>query len=204
MVGGLLLVPAEAEAEGEAAAGEVVNGRDPLGEVDRIVLGDEGDAGAEAEVLRHGRRLSEGDEGVEGTAVLAGQVAARGIRGGALDGDVRVFGEVEPGEAALLQLAGEAGRGDRLVGEEDGDGDAHGAAFRLGRLWLCDWAAAGVGLLLGLAAGPPAGGGGGLGGFRGWAALSTWVPSSSVPGSGPRVHTDRSACEGDVSPVLRT
>jgi hypothetical protein len=107
----------------------VVEGGDLLGQIDRVVLGDEGDAGAEAQRPGDGRRLAEGDERVEGAAVLGGKFAARRVRGGPLDGDVRVLRQVEPGEAALFQLTGEAGGGDRLVGEEDGDGDAHGGPF---------------------------------------------------------------------------
>lgn len=85
MVGGLLDVPAEAEAEREAACGEVVEGRDLLGEADRVVLGDQRDAGTEAEALGDRGGLAERDEGVEGAAVLGRQVAARRVRRHALD-----------------------------------------------------------------------------------------------------------------------
>ncbi|MDQ0909842.1 hypothetical protein QFZ22_005827 [Streptomyces canus] len=103
----------------------VVEGRDLLGEVDRVVLGDERDAGAETEPLGDGGGLAERDEGVEGTAVLARQVAAGRVRGGPLDGDVRVLGQIQPGEAPRLQLTGDPGRGDGLVGEEDRHGNSH-------------------------------------------------------------------------------
>lgn len=125
MVGGLLDVPAEAEAEREAARGEVVEGRDLLGEVDRVVLGDQRDAGAEAEALGDRGGLAERDEGVEGAAVLGRQLAARRVRRHALHRDVRVLGQIQTGETALLQLTGEPDGGDGLVGEEDRHGDAH-------------------------------------------------------------------------------
>ncbi len=125
MVGGLLPVPAEADAEGEAAAGEVVEGGDPLGERDRVVLGDQGDAGAEPEAFGDGGGLPEGDEGVQGPAVLPGQLAARRVGRGPFDGDVGVLGQVEPGEAALLQFARQPHRGDGLVGQEDRGRDPH-------------------------------------------------------------------------------
>ena len=74
MVAGLLDVPAVADPEGEAAAGEVVQRRDLLGEVDRVVLGDQRDARAEAEPLGDRGGLAERDEGVERAAVLGRQV----------------------------------------------------------------------------------------------------------------------------------
>ena len=45
----LVLVPAEADAERETAAGEEVEGGDGLGRDDRIALGGEQDAGADPE-----------------------------------------------------------------------------------------------------------------------------------------------------------
>lgn len=126
VVGGFLDVPAVADPEGEAAAGEVVQGGDPLREVDRVVLGDQGDAGAEGDALGHGGGLGQGDEGVEGAPVHLGELAAHGRGGVAADRDVGVLGEVEPGEPALLEGAGEADGGDGVVGQEDGRGDPHG------------------------------------------------------------------------------
>ena len=53
------------------------------------------------------RRLAERDERVEGPAVLGRQFTARRVRGDPLHGYVRVLGQIEPGEAALLQLTSE-------------------------------------------------------------------------------------------------
>ncbi|GAA2796364.1 hypothetical protein GCM10019017_47190 [Streptomyces showdoensis] len=125
VVVGLLAVPAEAHAEGEAPAGEVVEGGDALGEGDRVVLADQGDAGAEQQVLGDGRGLAERDEGIEDPGVLGRQRAAVRIGRGALGGDVGVLGQVEPGEAALFELAGEPHGGDGLVGQEDRGRDPH-------------------------------------------------------------------------------
>ena len=49
VVGHLVLVPAEADAEHEAPAGQVVEGGDGLRGDDRLALGGQGDAGAEAD-----------------------------------------------------------------------------------------------------------------------------------------------------------
>lgn len=129
MVGGLLDVPAEAQPEREPAAGEMVERGDLLGQGDRVVLGDERDARAEPEPLGDGGGLAEGHERVEGAPVLGRQITARRVRGGPLDGDVGVLGQIQPGESAVLQLPGQPGRGDRLVGEEDRHGDAHDASL---------------------------------------------------------------------------
>lgn len=107
MVRGLLDVPAEAQAEREPAAGEMVEGGDLLRQVDRVVLGDQRDAGAEREVFRDRGGLAEGDERVEGAAVLGRKFAARRVRGVPGHRDVGVFGQIEPGESALFEFARE-------------------------------------------------------------------------------------------------
>lgn len=57
----------------------MVEGGDLLRQVDRVVLGDEGDAGAEGEAFGDRGGLGEGDEGVEGAAVLGREFAARRV-----------------------------------------------------------------------------------------------------------------------------
>ncbi len=128
VVGGLLDVPAVADAERETAAGEVVERGGLLRQVDGVVLGDQRDAGAEGQPLGDGGGLPEGHEGVECPAVLVRQLAARRVRGVPADGDVGVLGQVQPGESALLQLARDPDRRDRPVGEEDRCGDPHGGS----------------------------------------------------------------------------
>ena len=114
----LVLVPAEADAEHEPAAREVVERGDRLGGHDRVALRDEADAGAEQDALGHRGRGRERDERVERALVLLG--AARRRRWAAAcagAGDVGVLGHVERVEAAGLGLAGERrpGRIDRSV-----------------------------------------------------------------------------------------
>jgi hypothetical protein len=116
----LVDVPAEPDAEGGAATGEVVEGGDGLGGHDRVALGDEEDAGAEAEGGRRGRGRGEGDEGIEGAAVLVGQVVVgrRRPRRAATRRDVGVLREPQRVEAALLERPGELDQGHRKVGRE--------------------------------------------------------------------------------------
>ncbi len=102
-----------------------VQGGGLLREDDRVVLGDQRDAGAELEPLGHGGGLAQGHEGVEGAPVHLGEVAAHGGGGDAVDRDVGVLRQVEAGEPALLEAAGQAYGGDGAVGEEDGRGDPH-------------------------------------------------------------------------------
>ena len=83
---------------------------DRLGLDDRVVLGDERDAGAEAQPLRHRRRGGEGDERVERAAVLLGQLRAAGPRRAPARRDVGVLGDPQRLEAAVLQLASPGGR----------------------------------------------------------------------------------------------
>ncbi|CAM5233603.1 hypothetical protein SCALM49S_05333 [Streptomyces californicus] len=92
VVGGLLDVPPVTDAEREPAAGEVVQGGGLLGQADRVVLGDQRDAGAQRQPLGDGGGLPERDERVERAAVLAGQLTAH--RGGRAPAhrDVRVLG----------------------------------------------------------------------------------------------------------------
>ena len=58
----LLLVPAVADAEQEAAVGKLVDGGNHLRGDDRIALGHQGDAGADPELRRHGRRGIKGQD----------------------------------------------------------------------------------------------------------------------------------------------
>ena len=78
MVLHLVVVPADADAEHEPAAGDVVERGDCFASDDRVVLGDEADAGAEPQRGGGGRRGAERDERVERAAVLLGQVPPPG------------------------------------------------------------------------------------------------------------------------------
>jgi len=124
VVGHLLLVPAGADAE-EAAAGGQIEGGGLLGEEDRVVLGDEEDAGAEPEPAGDGGDHGEGDQGIEepGEAVVDGGAAR--VDGGAGARPAGVLGEEEGLEAVLLQqVAGGADVG-RVGGRGVVDADVH-------------------------------------------------------------------------------
>jgi hypothetical protein len=80
VVSHLLLVPARADPEEEAPAGDLVQGRDLLRGDDRVALDDEADPGPYQQPLGRGRGGGEGDEGVVGVAVLLRQLAPGRIR----------------------------------------------------------------------------------------------------------------------------
>ena len=72
----LFLVPADADAEIEAAVGQPVERADFLGGVDRVALGDERDAGAEAHLGRGRGEEAEGRRDVEHAAARRHRDAA--------------------------------------------------------------------------------------------------------------------------------
>ena len=122
----LLLVPAVADAEHHAAAGEPVERGDLLGQRDRIVLRHQRDAGAEPDPAGARRRRGERDIGIERALVLLGQHCVAGGRRRAPRGrDVRVLGDEERGEAARLGLDGELDRIHREIRREDRDSELH-------------------------------------------------------------------------------
>jgi hypothetical protein len=107
----LLLEPADPEAEHQPAAGQVVDRRRLLGQVQRVHLGQDVDAGAEPEPLGAGRHPGEGDERVdEAIAARHGQLPARvvGVAGGVLAGHDHVLEGPHRLEAELLRQLGEA------------------------------------------------------------------------------------------------
>jgi hypothetical protein len=121
-------VPSEADSQGETAAGEMVEGGDLLGQDDRIVLGDQKDPGPEGDPLggRHGSR--KGDEGAESPAiVLDPHTFDEGRRHVGPEREMRVLGEIERVEAALLGGAGERARGHVAISEECGYAEPHEA-----------------------------------------------------------------------------
>ena len=77
----LLGVPAAADAEEEAAAREMIEAGDLLGERDRVALDHQADAGAEPQLRRDRRRHGERDERIVGVPVLLGQVGRRRATG---------------------------------------------------------------------------------------------------------------------------
>jgi len=101
----LLAVPAGADAEQDAAAGEQVEGGDRLGERDRVVLRNEADPGPEPEAVGDGRHGGQGDEGVEQTPEAVVHLRSTWGPRRAMDGQVGVRGEEERVEAVLLHQA---------------------------------------------------------------------------------------------------
>jgi hypothetical protein len=79
MVPELLDQPAGADAEQKAAGRDVVDRRDLLRERDRVVLGDDADARAQAQAARAGGRGAERGELIEQPGVLAGAVALQQV-----------------------------------------------------------------------------------------------------------------------------
>ena len=127
VVGELVLVPAEPDAEHEAPAAQVVERRDRLRGHDRLPLGHEADPGAEGDAIGDRGRRRERHQRVEGALVLLAQLVVAGRRRRAPgDRDVGVLGEVERREAALLRGARERDGIHRLVGREHRHPEAHG------------------------------------------------------------------------------
>ena len=101
----LLVVPAGADAEDDATVGDLVEGRDLLGRVDGVALGDEGEGGDDLDLLGDGGGGGQRDEGVEHALVAHGRLGGEGEVG--REGHVRVLGHAEALEADTLGLAGD-------------------------------------------------------------------------------------------------
>ena len=125
MILGLFDVPAEAEAEREAAARKMVECRDLFREHDRIVLHDQRDTGTESQRRRRRRGTHQRDEWVERAPVLLGQRLPDRRRRTPRHGDVRVLRHIHRLEAALFGCARKLRRFDAAVGKECGHADAH-------------------------------------------------------------------------------
>jgi hypothetical protein len=125
----LLPVPAGADAEQEAPAGDPVDRRHLLGGDDRVALDDQTDPGGERQPLGHGRDRPERHEGVVHVAVLARQLAAGRVRRPARSRDVRVLGHEQRLEPVLLDDPPELVRLDRVVRREHHQADVHGPAL---------------------------------------------------------------------------
>ena len=127
VVGHLLAVPAAADAEQEAAAGEEVDGGDLLGGDDGVPLDDEADARPEQEPFGAGGQRPEDHEGIGGAAELVGDAVAAGGDGLGEGGDVGVLGDEQRLEAAVLQRPAEGPDVDAVPGGEGADAEPHEA-----------------------------------------------------------------------------
>ena len=135
VVGHLLAVPAGADAELKAAAGQVVDRRDLLGGDDRVALDHQADAAADAQPGGRQRRRRQRDEQVVGRRVLARDRPATGVRGRALGRDVGVLGEEQRVVAALLDQPSDLTRADAVVGGEVTDSEFHARRVYERRSW---------------------------------------------------------------------
>ena len=107
----LLLVPARADAEHEAPAGQHVERGDLLGQHDRVVLDHQAHARPDDQLLRRRRGEGQRDERVVRAAVLVLEHAAVAGDHAGRDRDVRVLGQEQRLVAALLGLAAPARQG---------------------------------------------------------------------------------------------
>jgi hypothetical protein len=98
----LVLVPAGADAEHEAAARQLVEAGDRLGVATGSCCGP-ADAGADLQLLRRRGGESEADERIVGVGIALGQLAAAGEGRLAAGRDVGVLGHEQRIEATLLQ-----------------------------------------------------------------------------------------------------
>ena len=128
VVGEFVGVPAESDAEGDAAAGEVVEGGDGLRQGDGVVFDGQRDRGGQPDPGGDGGGAAEGDPGVQGAHVAVvgqGFVAGGGVGGLAFDRDVGVFGDVEGGEAVLVGQLGGRRRSDPAIRGEQHQPKVH-------------------------------------------------------------------------------
>ena len=72
VIGGLLAVPTEADAEDHPATAQMVERGQLLGQDDGVVLGDQHHPGAEEDPPGGRRRRGQGHDGVEAAAVVVG------------------------------------------------------------------------------------------------------------------------------------
>jgi len=128
VVGQFVGIPAESDAQGDPAAGQVIECGDRFRQGDGVVFDGQRDRGGQPDPGGHRGGGAEGDPGVQGAHVaVVGQrfVAGGGVRGGALDRDVGVFGHVERGEPVVVGQLGRRGRGDPTITGEQHEAKIH-------------------------------------------------------------------------------
>ena len=128
VVGELVCVPPEARPDRDAAAGQMVERGDRLGERERVGLNGQGDRGREPDPAGDRGRHGEGHPRVERAPVaVVGQrlVPCPGVGRGPPHRYVRVLGHVERVEAGVLSRLRGLGRGDASVAGEQDDAVPH-------------------------------------------------------------------------------
>ena len=121
----LLHVPAGADPEQEAAAGNQVDRRDLLGEGDRIVLVDQADRGTDQDLFGDGGRGGAGGERVGHMHIFAQQFPAAGVGRLAFRRNMGVLGEPDGFVAPGLRRPGEAVRQNAVFGIETEQAECH-------------------------------------------------------------------------------
>ena len=110
VVGQLLLVPPDPDAEQEPSAREPVQGRDRLGQIEQVVLEGQGHPGAEQQIPRRGGGEKQREERVDHPLVLLGHLATRRVGRAAGDGDMRVLPDPERVVPRALSSRASVGR----------------------------------------------------------------------------------------------
>ena len=114
----LVDVPATTDAEHETAARQLVEAGDRLGGHDRLVLRNQADAGADLQFLRRGGGEGKRHERVVGVGIALGKLAAAWEGRLPAERNMRVFGDVKGGKAAVLQRFAQLGDIDAVVGRK--------------------------------------------------------------------------------------
>ena len=96
-------VPTVADAEQEAAGGNLIDQGDQFCRLDRLALGDQADAGAELKPLCHRSRRGEHDERIHDVVIGFRRVAPDGERRRPRHRDMRVLRRPERFRSALFQ-----------------------------------------------------------------------------------------------------
>jgi len=122
VVGELVGVPAESDAEADPATGQVIERGDRLGQRDAVVLDGQGDRGGQSYARGHSCGATQTDPWVQRAHVAVvgqGLVAGGRVRGLPLDRDVGVFGHVEGVKPMIVgQFRGRCGRDTAVAGEK--------------------------------------------------------------------------------------
>jgi hypothetical protein len=107
VVGELLLVPADADAELDTSAAQPVEGRDSLGEREQVTLERERHARAEEQRRRRARRVHQADVRVHHPEVWPWEITSDRVRRPPRRRNVAVLADPQRVEAPLLNLVGD-------------------------------------------------------------------------------------------------
>ena len=128
MIFKFVLVPAGADAEHHASAGNIIDARGFFGQQNGVALGDQANAGSEQQLLGHRRHGAQSNERVQGIVILLRQIATTRERGFAAERNVGVLGQPHGFKSALFERDRELGRGNGVVGWEHHGANLHGGS----------------------------------------------------------------------------